>query len=77
MDTLEKLEERINKALSLIEKLSNENRTLKAENEELKRELAVIRDEFAKLERAESERSAKAKAKLDGILEKLGALERI
>ncbi len=77
MDTLERLEEKINKALALIEKLTEENKFLKSENEALKKELNDTKSRFEKMELAETERSAKIKGKLNNILEKLGALEQI
>lgn len=77
MDTLEKLEEKINRALALIEKLTEENKTLKFENESLKRELNETKSRLSKVESLDSERSEKIKGKLNNILEKLGALEQI
>jgi len=77
MDTLEKLEEKINKALALIEKLTEENKSFKAENESLRKDLAEAKSKLTKLESQESERAEKIKGKLNNILEKLGALEQI
>ncbi len=77
MDTLEKLEERINKALNLIEKFTEENKVLKAENENLKSELAEVKSKMAQMESLELERSDKIKTKLNIILNKLGNLEQV
>ena len=77
MDTLEKLEERINKALALIERLTEENKALKTENGNLKSELSEVRDKKAQLESLELERSDKIKTKLNNILNKLETLDQI
>jgi len=77
MDTLEKLEEKINRVLALIERLTEENKTLKSENESLKRELSETKSRLSKVESLDLERSEKMKGKLNNILEKLGALEQI
>jgi len=77
MDTLEKLEERINKALSLIEKLTEGNKVLKVENENLKSELTGVKSKMAQMESLELERSDKIKTKLNSILNKLENLEQV
>ena len=77
MDTLEKLEERINKALSLIEKLTEGNKVLKVENENLKSELTEVKSKMAQMESLELERSDKIKTKLNSILNKLENLEQV
>jgi regulator of replication initiation timing len=77
MDTLEKLEERINKALAIIERLSEENKTIKVENDSLKKELTESCSKLAEFEAMESERSERIKGKLNNILEKLGTLEQM
>ena len=77
MDTLEKLEERINKALNLIEKLTEGNKVLKVENENLKSELTGVKSKMAQMESLELERSDKIKTKLNSILNKLENLEQV
>ncbi|MCX6828361.1 MAG: hypothetical protein NT002_03665 [candidate division Zixibacteria bacterium] len=77
MDTLEKLEERINKALNLIEKLTEGNKVLKVENENLKSELIGVKSKMAQMESLELERSDKIKTKLNSILNKLENLEQV
>lgn len=77
MDTLEKLEDRINKALSLIEKLTEGNKVLKVENENLKSELTGVKSKMAQMESLELERSDKIKTKLNSILNKLENLEQV
>jgi FtsZ-binding cell division protein ZapB len=77
MDTLEKLEEKINKALALIEKLTTDNRILKEDNERLKKELSESKVKAADLERQENERSEKVRERLGSILNKLDNLEKI
>jgi FtsZ-binding cell division protein ZapB len=77
MEAFEKLEEKINKALTLIEKLTEENKVLRSENDRMKKELAEAKDKLGNLERLEAEWSDKMKNKLNNILGKLGALEKI
>ncbi|UCD93966.1 MAG: cell division protein ZapB [Candidatus Zixiibacteriota bacterium] len=77
MDTLGKLEEKIAKAVSLIEKLSKENNALSAENERLKTRLADVESKFGAIEADDMERTDRIKTKLNGILEKLETLEQI
>ncbi|MEP0827693.1 MAG: cell division protein ZapB [bacterium] len=75
MDALERLEERINKAVALIDKLKEENQILKSEKDRLGKELAEAKARLAELERKESERADAIKTKLGNILDKLGMLE--
>lgn len=77
MDALEKLEERINKAVALIDKLKEENQILKSEKDRLGKELAEAKARLIELERKESERADAIKTKLGNILEKLGMLEQV
>jgi FtsZ-binding cell division protein ZapB len=77
MDTLEKLEEKINKARALIEKLTTDNRILKEDNERLKKELSESKVKAADLERQENERSEMVRERLGSILNKLDNLEKI
>ncbi|MEW6014407.1 MAG: cell division protein ZapB [Candidatus Zixiibacteriota bacterium] len=75
MDALERLEERINKAVALIDKLKEENQILKSEKDRLGKELAEAKARLTELERKESERADAIKTKLGNILDKLGMLE--
>ena len=77
MDTLSKLEEKIAKAVSLIEKLTGENKTLLAENKQLKARLAEIESKIGSLEADDTARTDRIKTKLNGILDKLETLEQI
>ena len=75
MDALEKLEERINKAVSLIDKLKEENQLLKSERDRLASELKETKARLGQLESTEAERADAIKTKLGNILDKLGVLE--
>ena len=75
MDTLEKLEEKITKAVTLIEKLTAEKKSLMEDNGRLKEQLTEAQAKLSEMEKSESERSEKMKNKLGNILDKLGSLE--
>ncbi|MCX6826341.1 MAG: cell division protein ZapB [candidate division Zixibacteria bacterium] len=77
METFEKLEEKINQALSIIEKLTVDNKNLRSANDHLKKELEEVTSKLAGLEKLEVERADKMKSKLNNILNKLGALEQV
>ena len=70
MDTLEILEDKINKAVTLIDKLATENEELTKENDQLKINLSAA-------EKTNQEKSEKVKDKLSNILDKLGKLDQI
>ena len=70
MDTLEILEDKINKAVALIDKLSSENEILAKENEQLKTNLSAAK-------KINQDKSEKVKDKLSNILDKLGKLDQI
>lgn len=75
MDALERLEERINKAVALIDKLKEDNQILKNEKDRLGKELAETKARLMELERKDAERADAIKTKLGTILDKLGMLE--
>jgi len=75
MDTLEKLEKKITKAVTLIERLNAEKKSLMEENGRLKEKLTKTEARLSEIEKNESERSEKMKSKLGNILDKLGTLE--
>lgn len=77
MDTLEKLEEKITKAVTLIEKLTADKKDLLEDNGRLKEQLTETQARLSEIEKSESERSEKMKNKLGNILDKLGSLEQI
>jgi len=75
MDTLEKLEEKITRAVSLIEKLTGENKNLKEENSELRTKMSQAESKLAEIEKDDMEKTEKMKSKLGNILDKLNTLE--
>lgn len=77
MDALERLEERINKAVALIDKLKEENEILKNEKDRLAKDLSETRSRLTELERKDAERVEAIKTKLGNILDKLGMLEQV
>lgn len=77
MDTLELLEQKINKAVALIEKLTAENEVLMEENKILKGKVSEMGSQLADAEKNNQNKSAQVKDKLNNILDKLGALEKI
>jgi len=77
MDTLEKLEEKINKAVALIDKLNKENGILIDENGQLKKRLSEAESKIAEMEKNENEKAEVVKSRLNGILDRLGTLEQI
>lgn len=77
MDALERLEERINKAVALIDKLKEENEILKNEKDRLTKDLLETRSRLMELERKDAERADAIKTKLGNILDKLGMLEQV
>lgn len=76
-DSMRLLEEKIGKAIELVDKLSTENESFILENEQLKAELANLRIEMGKFEERDKERSEKVKTKLNGLLQKLENLEQL
>jgi FtsZ-binding cell division protein ZapB len=75
MDALEKLEEKINRAVALIERLNEEKEELKQENSELRGKLSEVESKLKKIEGHEGEKTDIVKEKLNGILNKLETLE--
>jgi len=76
MDTLEKLEEKISKAVALIEKLKDDNNRLAGENSELKQKLIDYESRLSEIEKSTGEKSEKIKDRLGNILDKLEVLEK-
>lgn len=77
MEILEKLEEKINKAVALIEKLTEENESLADENKRLKMQLSEAGSKLASAEKLDDMKAEKVKDRLDNILQKLNSLEQI
>ncbi len=77
MDTLEKLEQKINTALNLVERLSEENKTLKTENRNLSSELEKAKAELGSSRIEKNEQADRIKGRLSSILDKLDQLEQV
>jgi FtsZ-binding cell division protein ZapB len=77
MDTLEKLEEKINKAVALIEKLTNDNEILINKNNQINNELSELKLKLAAMDKTEIEKSEKVRDKLNSIIGKLNIIEQI
>ena len=75
MDSLEKLEERINRAVALIEKLTSEKKSLMDNNSRIENELSELKSKLAALEKLERGKAEKVKEKLNNIIGKLNLLE--
>ncbi len=75
MDTFEKLEKKIIKAVALIDKLAVENQGFAEKNKQLDGELADLREKLAELESKEKEISETVKIKVGSILKRLETLE--
>ncbi len=75
MEALEKLEEKINRAVSLIEKLNGEKQNLTLENSDLKTKLTDLESKLGDLEKSDNKKAELVKEKLNGILGKLETLE--
>ncbi len=77
MDTFEKLEEKISRAVAFIDKLTEDKKALVKENDQLKKQLVDLQAQVTKLEELNTDRSEKVKERLSGILGKLNLLEQI
>jgi FtsZ-binding cell division protein ZapB len=75
MDTFEKLEKKITKAVALIDKLAAENHDVIEKNKQLDGELADLREKLEELEIKEKEISEAVKEKVGNILKRLEILE--
>jgi regulator of replication initiation timing len=77
MESFEKLEEKITRAITLIEKLNEDNKRLADENRQLKLRLSETEKRLALIEKGEVEKAEKIKEKLGHILGKLEILEQV
>ncbi len=75
MDSLEKLEEKITRAVALIEKLTSEKKSLMDNNSRIENELSELKSKLAALEKLERGKAEKVKEKLNNIIGKLNLLE--
>ncbi len=76
-DSMKLLEEKIGKAIELVDKLSTENDSFIQENEQLKAELRKLRIEMNEIEDRDRQKSEKVKIKLNAILLKLENFEQL
>jgi FtsZ-binding cell division protein ZapB len=82
MDALDKLEERISKAVDLIEKLTQVKRRLEEENTHLKETISQLNEELkgqrdmaTRLERQTAVMSERVKEKVEGLLSRISSYE--
>jgi len=82
MDALDKLEERISKAVDFIEKLTQVKRRLEEENTHLKETISQLNEELkdqkdmaARLERQTAMMSERVKEKVEGLLSRISSYE--
>ncbi len=75
MDSLEKLEEKITRAVALIEKLNSEKKALMDKNSRIENELSELKSKLIAMEKLERGKAEKVKEKLNNIIGKLNLLE--
>jgi len=75
--TLELIENKIKKAVDLIDHLNDENKILSEENNRLKKELSEIQARLSEMEGREREVADSVKIKLGNIVNRLATLERL
>jgi len=76
-DSMKLLEEKIGRAIELVDKLTAENESYVAKNEQLKAELAKLKTEIDRMEKNDKDRSEKVKTKLNSLLQRLEMLEQL
>ncbi len=76
-DNLDLLEKKIKRAIDLIDKLTADNKSLGEANEALSEKVADLQVRLAELEGREKEISEAARARIEGILERLTVLEQL
>jgi len=75
--TLDIIENKIKKAVDLIDHLNDENKILADENLELRKELAELKAKFSEAESHKREIADSVKIKLGNIVNRLTTLERM
>jgi len=76
-DSMKLLEEKVGKAIELVDKLTSENKSFAVENKQLRAEVKKLKEEISGLEKNDRDRSEKVKAKLNGLLKRLEDLEQL
>lgn len=74
-EKLEQLAQKVDLVLSKLEQVQAENRTLKLDKENLKKELLQLRKEHEAVMVQQNDRSEKVRSRLSVILERLDQLE--
>jgi regulator of replication initiation timing len=75
IDKLQKLQDRIEELLKLVDSLRKENHALKAEAKSQHVELAKLKDHVDSLKREQADQSEAVKSKLNSMLSRLDELE--
>jgi predicted RNase H-like nuclease (RuvC/YqgF family) len=75
IDKLQKLQDRIEELLKVVDSLRKENHALKADAKAQTAELAKLRDHVDSLKREQADQSEAVKSKLNSMLSRLDELE--
>jgi predicted RNase H-like nuclease (RuvC/YqgF family) len=75
IDKLQKLQDRIEELLKLVDSLRKENHSLKADAKAQHAELARLKDHVDSLKREQADQSEAVKSKLNSMLSRLDELE--
>ncbi|MFZ1685141.1 MAG: hypothetical protein WAU88_13585 [Candidatus Zixiibacteriota bacterium] len=75
IDKLQKLQDRIEELLKLVDSLRKENHALKADAKAQTAELAKLKDHVDSLKREQADQSEAVKSKLNSMLSRLDELE--
>ena len=76
-DSMKLLEEKVGKAIELVDKLTSENKSFVVENRQLKAEVKMLKEEISGLKINDRDRSEKVRAKLNSLLKRLEDLEQL
>jgi hypothetical protein len=76
-DKLHQLERRVDQIVGLVDRLEIENSGLRKENDNIKTELAQLKERFRQLQLKETDRASQARTRLSLILSRLEELENL